>query len=133
MEPNITMGYRPTMKTNNQTQRDRSWEEEFDDFYYGKINTLADSELWLFIRSDEVKEFVKALLAQQREALIEEVENIGKDYVQDIDEDEHDEDREFCATCGTYFFEGEYICVCTEVNKVLKKLSAKLSELKEKE
>lgn len=57
-----------------------SWEEELDEKYYAKINTLSDNELWKFCRGIEVKEIVGSLLAAERATWVEKIEGMEKEY-----------------------------------------------------
>lgn len=51
-------------KTKEMTKQ-KDWEKEFDEMYYGEISKLADSELWKFCRSEKPKQIVRQLLAQK--------------------------------------------------------------------
>ena len=54
--------------------------EAFDNFYYAKINTLADSELWTFCRSEEIKTFLLEKLEAYKQAILAEVGELDKKY-----------------------------------------------------
>lgn len=47
--------------------------EEFDERYYGKVNTLSDADLWKFCRSIEVKEIVSDIVRQHLLSLAQEI------------------------------------------------------------
>lgn len=80
------------------------WEEEFDSWYYGQTNKLADSELWKFCRSDRVIQKVRQLLAselaRERERIAKEIEGMWRKLKGIITRKFPRGQRKWCIECA---------------------------------